>query len=40
MPQFSFSVNVSIILIVIVVLGIAYVFQYGAVLQQESDETL
>lgn len=40
MPQFSFSVNVSIILIVLVVLGIAYVFQYGAVLQQESDETL
>lgn len=39
-PQFSFSVNASIILIVLVVLGIAYVFQYGAVLQQESDETL
>lgn len=35
-----FSVDFSVILIVLVVLVLAYIFKYGAVLQQESDETL
>ena len=35
-----FSVDFSVILIVLVVLVLAYIFKYGAALQQESDETL
>lgn len=37
---FDFSIDISIIVIVLVMLALAYIFQYGAVLQQESDETL
>lgn len=36
----SLTVNVSIIVVVLLILGLSYIFQYGAVLQQESDETL
>lgn len=34
------SVNLNIIFIILVVLALSYIFQYGSVLQQESDETL
>lgn len=40
----KFNVNVSIdlsmLLVVLIILALAYIFKYGAVLQQESDETL
>ncbi|MBQ9136814.1 MAG: DUF2975 domain-containing protein [Lachnospiraceae bacterium] len=35
-----FSVDLGVVLIVLVVLVLVYIFKYGAVLQQESDETL
>ena len=35
-----FSVDFGVVLIVLVVLVLVYIFKYGAVLQQESDETL
>lgn len=35
-----FELNVSAIIVVLVILALSYIFQYGAVLQQESDETL
>ncbi len=38
--NYNFSINFGIILIVLVILALAYIFKYGAVLQQESDETL
>lgn len=38
--SFSLTVNVSMILVILVILALTYVFKYGAVLQQESDETL
>lgn len=38
--SFSLTVNVSMILVILVLLALTYVFKYGAVLQQESDETL
>ena len=37
---FSFSLDISMIIVVLVILALAYIFQYGATLQQESDETL
>ncbi len=36
----NFVVDLGIILVVLVVFLLVYIFQYGAVLQQESDETL
>lgn len=36
----SFTLDLSTLLIIIVILGLTYIFRYGAVLQQESDETL
>lgn len=36
----SLTVDLGVVLIVLVVLVLAYIFKYGAVLQQESDETL
>ena len=39
-PSFSLSVDLGMVLIVLVVLVLVYIFKYGAVLQQESDETL
>ena len=37
---FHFQIDFGIIIVVLVILALAYIFQYGAVLQQESDETL
>lgn len=39
-PSFSLSVDLGMVLVILVVLVIVYIFKYGAVLQQESDETL
>ena len=36
----NFTVDLGVVLIVLVVLVLVYIFKYGAVLQQESDETL
>ncbi len=38
--KFSFRLDVEAIFMVLIILGLAFIFQYGAVLQQESDETL
>ena len=38
--QFGINLDIGMILIVLVILALAYIVQYGAVLQQESDETL
>lgn len=38
--SFSFDLDISMIVIVLVILALAYIFQYGAMLQKESDETL
>lgn len=37
---FDYSIDFSVVIIVLVILALAYIFQYGAVLQRESDETL
>lgn len=34
------SIDLSMLIIVLVILALTYIFKYGAVLQQESDETL
>jgi len=36
----NFSVNINMVIVVLLVLALVYIFKYGAVLQQESDETL
>lgn len=38
--SFSLTINVSMILVILILLALTFVFRYGAVLQQESDETL
>ena len=38
--QFQFNLDLSVALVVLIVFVLVYVFKYGAVLQQESDETL
>lgn len=38
--HFSFDLNLGMIVVVLVILALAYIFQYGAILQKESDETL
>ena len=38
--QFQFNIDLSVALVVLIVFVLVYVFKYGAVLQQESDETL
>ncbi len=38
--QWSFSLDMGVVLVVLIVLVLVYIFRYGAVLQQESDETL
>lgn len=38
--NFNLSVNLSYIFIVLIILALAYIFQYGAELQRESDETI
>lgn len=37
---FGFSLDLGMVLVVLVVFLLVYIFKYGAVLQQESDETL
>lgn len=36
----TFDFNFGVVLVVLIILGLTYIFKYGAVLQQESDETL
>lgn len=36
----NIGINLEMVLTVLIILALAYIFQYGAVLQQESDETL
>lgn len=38
--SFTFSIDLGVVLVVLIVLILVYIFKYGAVLQQESDETL
>lgn len=38
--EMNFSINFSYVFIVLVILALAYIFQYGAMLQKEADETL
>ena len=38
--SFSVSLDMGVVLVVLIVLVLVYIFKYGAVLQQESDETL
>ncbi len=39
-PGFSFSIDLAVVIAILLIFGLAYIFQYGAKLQQESDETL
>lgn len=36
----SFGIDLGMVIVILVILALSYVFKYGAVLQQESDETL
>lgn len=38
--KLSLSADLGVIIVVLVIFGLSYIFKYGAVLQQESDETL
>lgn len=38
--HWTFSIDLGVVLVVLIVLILVYIFKYGAVLQQESDETL
>ena len=38
--DFVISINVEMVLVVLVVISLMHIFRYGAMLQQESDETL
>lgn len=38
--EFHLNIDFGIVITVLLILALAYIFQYGAVLQQESDETL
>lgn len=40
LSKFNCNVNFGMIFITLAVLGLSYIFKYGAILQQESDETL
>ncbi|MBQ9625180.1 MAG: DUF2975 domain-containing protein [Clostridia bacterium] len=39
-PKFSLGIDLGMIFVVLIVFALVYVFKYGAMLQQESDETL
>lgn len=39
-PRFTLGIDLGMVIVVLIVLALAYIFQYGAMLQQESDETL
>jgi len=36
----SLSINIAVVFTIVVIFALTYIFKYGAVLQQESDETL
>lgn len=36
----ALSINLKIVLVIVLIFALIYIFKYGAVLQQESDETL
>lgn len=38
--NFTFGINFGVVTIVLIILALTYIFKYGAMLQQESDETL
>lgn len=38
--RFSFGIDLKMVLIILVIFVLTFIFKYGAVLQQESDETL
>ena len=38
--DFAWSLDLGVVLVVLVVFLLVYIFKYGAILQQESDETL
>lgn len=38
--QISVGIDLKIVMVVLIILALTYIFQYGAVLQRESDETL
>ena len=38
--DFQFNINIGMIVTILIVFGLTSVFKYGAILQQESDETL
>ena len=38
--EFGISVDLNVVLVIILIFVLVYIFKYGAVLQQESDETL
>ena len=38
--RLSLSIDLGVVLVVLIVFVLVYIFKYGAVLQQESDETL
>ena len=39
-PKVTLSINIAVVFTIIVIFALTYIFKYGAVLQQESDETL
>lgn len=39
-PQVNLSVDLGMVLVIVIIFALTYIFKYGAVLQQESDETL
>ncbi len=39
-PKVSLSINIAVVFTIVVIFALTYIFKYGAVLQQESDETL
>jgi len=40
MVAITFGIDFGVVLIILIVFALVYIFKYGAVLQQESDETL
>ena len=38
--QVNVGVNLGMVLVIVIIFALTYIFKYGAVLQQESDETL
>jgi hypothetical protein len=39
-PKVNLSINIAVVFTIVVIFALTYIFRYGAVLQQESDETL